>query len=60
MVQYEKSELNQMGESTAPEVAAARHGAHSQIQAKNVQKVHVLRSLKFFFSWVRMVYEIGN
>ena len=27
MVQYEKSELNQMGESTAPEVAAARLGA---------------------------------
>ena len=27
-----------------------RGGAHSQIWLKNVQKVHVLRFLKFFFS----------
>ena len=37
-----------------------RRGAHSLIQAKNVQKVHVLRFLKLFFSWVRMVLEIEN
>ena len=44
------------------EVAARqrRRGAHSQIWLKNVQKVHVLRFLKFFFRWVPMLLENGN
>ena len=32
-----------------------RRGTHSLIWLKNVQKLHVLRFLKFFFRWVPMV-----
>jgi hypothetical protein len=42
------------------EVRRMRRGAHSLIWLQNVQKLHVLRSLKFFFRWVPMVLEIGK